>query len=187
MIRVFLALALLLTGVGQAMAQDPDVGGMADLNEVLREDANLETDAATSLLLDNTRSKVGRDFYEIFYRAFNEAGVATSAPTTPVLSAQPPVANPGDTTKAVVEKPLEFELDLFLIAIDELPANSGTGSIISVTINDELVFQQFIQNRIDSIEEFATATALSVRQYVDNYNETQRQLNNEDQRGSGVY
>lgn len=182
MIRLFLALALLLTGVGQTTAQDPDVGGMADLNEVLREDANLETDAATSLLLDNTRSKVGRDFYEIFYRAFNEA-----APTTPVLSAQPPVANPGDTTKVVVEKPLEFELDLFLIAIDELPANSGTGSIISVTINDELVFQQFIQNRIDSIEEFAVATALGVRQYVDNYNETQRQLNNEDQRGSGVY
>ena len=86
-----------------------------------------------------------------------------------------------------MEKPLEFELDLFLITIDELPANSGTGSIISVTINDELVFQQFIQNRLDTIEEFALLTAQGVRQYVDTYAETQRQLSNEDQRGSGMY
>lgn len=184
MIRFFLVLALLLTGVGQAMAQqDPDVPGLEGLGDVLREDSDLEQGGSTSsLLLDNTRSKVGRDFYELFYRAFNEA-----APAAPLVPAQTPLANPADTAKVTVQKPLEFELDLFLIAIDELPANSGTGSIISVTINDELVFQQFIQNRLDTIEEFAIATALGVRQYVDNYNETQRQLSNEDQSGSGVY
>ncbi|MBO0948591.1 hypothetical protein J2I46_08375 [Fibrella sp. HMF5405] len=175
---------MMLLSVHVAVAQqDPDVPGLEDLNEVLREEANIEQSSkTTSLLLDNTRSKVGRDFYEIFYRAFNEA-----APATPVLQSQPPLANPNDTARVAVEKPLEFELDLFLITIDELPANSGTGSIISVTINDEVVFQQFIQNRLDSIEEFALLTALGVRQYVDTYAETQRQLENEDQRGSGMY
>ncbi|WP_019988857.1 CsgE family curli-type amyloid fiber assembly protein [Rudanella lutea] len=178
---VFLVLTFAL--VGHTMAQqDPDVPGMADLNEVLREDANLEAGSTTTLLLDNTRSKVGRDFYEFFFRAFNEAPAAEGA----VLN-QAPQTNPADTSTVTVQKPLEFELDLFLIAIDELPANSGTGSIISVSINDEVVFQQFIQNRIDTIEEFAVATAQGVRQYVDTYNETQRQLGNEDQKGSGVY
>lgn len=167
-----------------AMAQqDPDVPGLEGIDDMLREEAGIEKEGSTStLLLDNTRSKVGRDFYEIFYRAFNEA-----APAGPVLVAQPPLANPSDTAKVVVEKPLDFELDVFLITIDELPANSGTGSIISVTINDELVFQQFIQNRLDTIEEFALLTAQGVRQYVDTYAETQRQLGNEDQRGTGMY
>ncbi|KAB7726144.1 hypothetical protein F5984_25030 [Rudanella paleaurantiibacter] len=176
-------LTLMMALAGHAMAQqDPDVPGMADLNDVLREDANLEGGSTTTLLLDNTRSKVGRDFYEFFFRAFNEAP-QTEAP----LPAQAPLANPADSSKVAVQKPLEFELDLFLIAIDELPANSGTGSIISVSINDELVFQQFIQNRLDTIEEFAVATAQGVRQYVATYNETQQQLGNEDQKGSGVY
>ncbi|RYF69352.1 MAG: hypothetical protein EOO39_17735 [Cytophagaceae bacterium] len=173
----WLLMALSSVAIAQ---QDPDVPGLEGIDDMLREEAGIEKEGTTStLLLDNTRSKVGRDFYEIFYRAFNEAA--------PVLVAQPPLANPNDTAKVVVEKSLEFELDLFLITIDELPANSGTGSIISVTINDELVFQQFIQNRLDTIEEFALLTAQGVRQYVDTYAETQRQLGTEDQRGTGMY
>ena len=48
-----------------AFGQDPDVEGMGDLDAVLQEEM-LTEQGAESLLLDNTRSKIGRDFYETF-------------------------------------------------------------------------------------------------------------------------
>lgn len=169
------------------LAQDPDVYGMIDLEGALREEALNEQGAGTeSLLLDNTRSKVGRDFYDAFYRAYQEL-----TPTGDQLSGQlapnATLLNPSDTAQVKLQKPLEFELNLFLISVDELPANSGIGSIMSVSINDELIFQQVVQNRIDTIEELAGYVAQAVREYVDNYAATQRDLENEDLRGSGVY
>ena len=66
--------------------QDPDVAGLEGLDDMLREEASIEKEGTTStLLLDNTRSKIGRDFYEIFYRAFNEA-----APPPPFWWRTPP-------------------------------------------------------------------------------------------------
>ena len=171
-----------------ALAQDPEVYGLGDLNDVLREDDLEGEESAESLLLDNTRSKTGRDFYDAFYRAYQElAPAGTSGPAVALPGPGATETNPSDTAKVALTKSLEFELNLFLIAVDELPANSGTGSIISVTINDELLFQQVVQNRIDTIEELAQYAAQVVREYMDNYAETQRQLDSDDMRGSGMY
>ena len=192
---VFGLLLGLLALATPALAQDPDVPGLGELDGMLREES-LTEQSTESLLLDNTRSKTGRDFYDAFYRAYQDLAPTTQSGSVPT-GGQPAVsgalapgatgATTGDTTQVQLQKPLEFELNLFLIAVDELPANSGIGSIISITVNDELLFQQIVQNRIDTIEELAVYAAQVVREYVDNYAETQRQLDSDDQRGSGVY
>jgi hypothetical protein len=193
MIRAVLFGLLCLLGT-LVQAQDPDVYGMVDDSDMLREEVlNERTGGTESLLLDNTRSKIGRDFYDAFYRVFQELAPANNGPAANVPNLQDlatgNLLNPTatDTARVAQQQPLEFELNIFLVAVDELPANSGIGSIISVSINDELLFQQFIQNRIDTIEELANYAALTVREYIDNYAQTQRDLENEDLRGSGVY
>jgi hypothetical protein len=198
MTRIYSLLLCFLALTTPALAQDPDVPGLGELDGVLREEAMTEQ-SAESLLLDNTRSKTGRDFYDAFYRAYQDLAPNGGSPAINggLPLGQPPIsgalapgatgATPGDTVQVALTKPLEFELNLFLIAVDELPANSGIGSIISITVNDELLFQQIVQNRIDTIEELAIYAAQVVREYVDTYAETQRQLDSDDQRGSGVY
>ena len=163
-----LLLGLSLAG-GLAFGQDPDVEGMADLNAVLQEEM-LTEQGAESLLLDNTRSKIGRDFYEAFYKAYVDA----------------PASAPADTSQ-LARKPLEFELDVFLIVIEELPSNSGIGNIVSVSVNDQLLWQQFVQARQDIVEEYALNAVETIRQYIIGYKDTQLQLNSEDQSGSGIF
>lgn len=182
-----LLLATLLATSVTTLAQDPDVSGLSNLDDVLREESlNEQAGGTESLLLDNTRSKIGRDFYDAFYRFYQDMAPAGGSVVGQLAPNATP-ANPSDTARVTVQKPLEFELNLFLVSVDELPANSGIGSIMSVSINDELIFQQFLQNRGDTIEEYAGYVAQLVRDYVDNYAQTQRDLENEDLRGSGVY
>ena len=150
-----------------AFGQDPDVDGMGDLNAVLQEEM-LTEQGAESLLLDNTRSKIGRDFYETFYKAY--VGAPASADTS-----------------QLARKPLEFELDLFLIVIEELPSVSGIGNIVSVSVNDQLLWQQFVQARQDIVEEYALNAVETIRQYIISYKDTQLQLNSDDQSGSGIF
>ena len=138
--------------------RDPDVEGMADLNAVLQEES-LTEQGAESLLLDNTRSKIGRDFYETFFRSYVDA----------------PASAPSDTSQ-LARKPLDFELDVFLIVIDELPSTSGIGNIVSVSVNDLLLWQQFVQGRQDIIEEYALNAVETIRQYILAYKDTQFQL-----------
>ncbi|WP_381527126.1 CsgE family curli-type amyloid fiber assembly protein [Spirosoma soli] len=149
--------------------QDPDVEGMADLNAVLQEET-LTEEGAESLLLDNTRSKIGRDFYETFYKAYVNAPVSASADTS-----------------QLGQKPIDFELDVFLVTIEELPSTSGIGNVVSVSVNDLLLWQQFVQARQDIVEEYALNAVETIRQYIINYKETQQQLSSDDQKGSGIF
>lgn len=169
-IRYWLILwfGFLLVG-GVAFGQDPDVEGMSDLDAVLQEEM-LTEQGAESLLLDNTRSKIGRDFYETFYKAYVDA----------------PASAPADTSQ-LARKPLEFELDVFLIVVEELPSTSGIGNIVSVSVNDQLLWQQFVQVRQDIVEEYALNAVETIRQYIIGYKDTQLQLNSDDQKGSGIF
>lgn len=163
-------LLVLLGAATHAWAQDPDVdGGLGNLNESLNEEM-LTEQGAESLLLDQTRSKIGRDFYEAFYKAYVNA----------------PASAPADTSE-LARKPLEFELDVFLVQIEELPSTSGIGNVISVSVNDILLWQQFVQVRQEVIEEYALNAVETVRQYIVSYKENQQQLSDEDQRGSGIF
>jgi hypothetical protein len=158
---------LLLTAVG-AWAQD---GG--DLVETIPDDAGLlvetlltEEGGGYTLVLDNTRTKLGRDFYESFYQQW----------------ASLPVVVQGDSAQKADEA-LE---NLFTIMIDESPT-PGLASLVSITINDLLVWQQVVQPRLGNTEALAENAVGLLREYVVNYQEIQRQLGSEDQMGSGIY
>lgn len=165
---LLLSVAVALS-TGAAYGQDPVVEGLTDLNTSLQED-RLTEQGAESLLLDNTRSKIGRDFYETFYKAYVDA----------------PATAPTDTSQ-LARKPLAFELDIFLIVIDELPSTSGIGNVVTVSVNDQLLWQQFVQVRQDIIEESALNAVDLIRQYVITYKDTQLQFTDDDQRGTGIF
>lgn len=155
-----------------AGAQDPELEGMLEediLNETVVAEEGTET-----LLLDNTRSKIGRDFYEAFFRHYIELPKAVSS------------AALADTTLRITPN-LELDINAFIITIDELPAFGIGTSIISVSLNDQVVWQNYVQIRQEILEQYAFNAAEVVNQYVLNYQEVQRSLENEDQKGSGLF
>jgi len=103
------------------------------------------------LIMDETISKMGRDFYDLFFTQWD----------------------------------INTDTD-YLIKVVEKPA-PGTRTMINVEINDNLVFQQFLQPKYDFIESLAEYAVNSSKEYVQNYNQLQKQLNNEDLQGGGIY
>lgn len=173
----FLLIALLGAG-SVTWAQDPDLDEGQLIEETLTE-AVLTEDGAETLLLDNTRSKIGRDFYEAFFRHYAELPKAAATPDALVLT-------PTDSTAKITPK-LELDINAFIVTIDELPAFGIGTTIISVTLNDQLVWQNYVQIRQDIIEAYAYNAAEVINQYVLNYQEVQRSLQSEDQSGSGIF
>ncbi len=157
-------LALFLTG--SAWAQDPMELGPDETKDVLIEGLFAE-DISVSLILDNSRTKAGRDFYEILYRQWNEAASDTLQARAFMSGLDP---------------------DDFIITVDELPFLSrGTSTVISVSINDVMLYQQFLQPRYDLIEESAILASLLIKDYFTGYLEIQQQLENQDLKGTGVF
>lgn len=170
-LRCLLIGFLLLAGY-TSRAQDPELEGK--LEEEAMNEAVLTEDGTETLLLDNTRSKIGRDFYDAFFRRYAELPKSV----TPLALA--------DTTQKVTPN-LELDVDAFVVTIDELPAFGVGTTIISVTLNDQLIWQNYVQARQDVLETYAFNAAEVVNQYVLNYQEVQRQLESEDQKGSGIF
>ncbi len=167
-----LVLIFLLVLGQQAVAQDPDLEGK--LEEGTMTELVVTEEGTETLLLDNTRSKIGRDFYEAFFRHYAEL---PKGPGLPV---------PTDSTRRPEPK-LELDLNAFLVTVDELPTFGSGTSIISITLNDQLIWQNYVQIRQDMLEAYAFDAAELLNQYVINYKDVQQSLENEDQRGSGVF
>lgn len=153
-------------------AQDPDLEG--PLDEGLMEDIVLTEERTQTLLLDNSRSKIGRDFYDVFFRYYAELPKAAGAPV------------PADSTRKVAPN-VELDLNAFIITIDELPAFGIGTTIVIVSLNDQIIWQNYVQARPDIIEAYAFDAAGLINQYVINYQDVQRSLESDDQRGSGVF
>ena len=169
-----LLLSVLLLLGHLALAQDPDLEGTLDEGPM---DETVVTEEGTeTLLLDNSRSKIGRDFYEAFFRHYAEL------PKNPAR----PAAAPTDSTRKIAPN-LELDLNAFIVAVDELPAFGIGTTIISITLNDQIVWQNYVQARQDVIETYAVGAAELVNQYVLNYQEVQQGLVNEDQSGTGIF
>ncbi len=119
-------------------------------------------------IIDDTRTKNGRDFYEYLYQQW----LAVQTDTT--------VISP--TAFSDIGEELN-------VIIDEQPAPGGIGTstVVSVSINEVMVYQQFIQPRLEVIEQMAGDAASAMTQYIQNYQEFQKQLGSDDQRGSGLY
>lgn len=172
-LRSSLLVALLLVASLRCPAQaDPELDGQ--LIEETMSEAVLTEEGTETLLLDNTRSKIGRDFYDAFFRRYAELPKAVG----PLMSA--------DTAQKVTPN-LELDLNAFIVTIDELPAFGVGTTIISVSLNDQLVWQNYIQARLDVIETYALNAAEVINQYVLNYQEVQQSLEGEDQKGSGIF
>ncbi|GAB2529066.1 hypothetical protein [Spirosoma aerophilum] len=153
-------------------AQDPELEGKLD-EEVLSE-AVITEEGTETLLLDNTRSKIGRDFYEAFFRHYAELPKSVSPLTL------------ADSTVKITPK-LDLDINAYIVTIDELPAFGVGTSIISVSLNDQLIWQNYVQIRQEVLELYAFNAAEVINQYVLNYQEVQRSLESEDQKGTGVY
>lgn len=171
---VFLLLFSLNSLEGFAQAQDIGLIDNSPLEGVLKEGLFLE-EGNEGLILDNTRTKVGRDFYEIFYTKWAENPIGI------------PTESPGDTTFTNQKKPEIFNENELLVTIEELPTPNVGTTLIAISINDQLLWQQFLQARLDVIEALAQNAVEAVRQYMASYQEIQAQMGSEDQVGSGIF
>lgn len=148
-LKLTLLLLLLLIGLLlPARAQDYEAGDNPDLTGLLMEQTLIETTEVKSgnrsLIVDNTRSKIGRDFYDAFHQRW--------------------VSIPTDTTRK--GKPgVELNPTEFLIIIEELPT-VGIGNLLNISINDQLVWQVILQPCLELIEENAINASEYLFQYV---------------------
>jgi hypothetical protein len=139
-LRISKILLLILLPVC-GFTQEPETGDFV-LDEILVESA-VDDSAGNTLILDNSRTKVGKDFYDLFYKQW------TSQPTTADSSRRQP---PAPAIRA----------DDVLITIEELPS-PGSGNLIQISIDDEPVWQQFVQARYDLLEVDATQAVAAIR------------------------
>lgn len=103
-------------------------------------------------LVDDTKTKAGREFYDLFYAGWEAPKSAKNYSIT------------------VTEKPFRL-----------------TSTLIVVSINDDIVYQDILQPREDLIESQAEDAVSITLDYLTNYDEIMKQLNGEDLGGSGIY
>ena len=103
-------------------------------------------------LVDDTKTKAGRDFYDLFYAGWEAPKSAKNYSIT------------------VTEKPFRL-----------------TSTLIVVSINDDIVYQDVVQPRQDLIENQVEDAVSVTQDYLTNYDEIMKQLNGEDLGGSGIY
>ncbi len=104
------------------------------------------------LILDDTRSKIGRDFYDVFYGKWTD---------------------PADGSD-------------FSITIKELPAR-GRASRVAIEVDGNVIIQRMVQPRQDVIELLAEQSVAIVKNYLSKKKQLNKELESEDQSGSGIF
>lgn len=117
--------------------------------ESSEDDVEIEIDG---LIMDETRTKAGHDFYDQFFTDFD--------------------APPGASNYSIKIRELPFRMSL---------------TIITIEINDNEIFRSYLQPRQNLIEQTAEQAVYTTTQYLQNYEEIQKQLGSEDQEGTGIY
>ncbi|GAQ94620.1 curli production assembly/transport component CsgE [Thermodesulfovibrio aggregans] len=97
------------------------------------------------LIIDKTKTKIGRDFYELFY-----------------LTLEPLMGIDGK----------------FDITVDEI-VDPQFGSRVTVSINDNVVYQNFVSSRYDDIEEKVKEATQIVNYFFQNWKEYEKYLEEE--------
>lgn len=168
-LRIFLTFLIFIAAM-PLYAQQTDTLSQSDTTKVLPEKlkemlklAEQQKSEATDrpdpqdlslggMIIDQTISKVGRDFYEYFYNNWQEP-----------------------------EQSLEF-----IITIKERPVPS-LGSIISIDLDGEMLWENRVQPRADALEAYAQHAVSFFYRYLANYQAIQQSLENPDQQGSGIF
>jgi curli production assembly/transport component CsgE len=124
------------------------------LDQVLnqkKEESDIEIEI-DGLLVDDTKTKIGRDFYDLFYANWEAPKGAKNYTIT------------------IQEKPFRL-----------------TSTLAVVLINDNVVYQSILQPRQDIVESLSEEALAYTYNYLQNYEEIMKQLNGEDQAGSGIF
>lgn len=167
--------SLLWLLAGQASGQELDNEFL--IEETLVENTTLEI-GPMSLVIDASRTKIGRDFYEAFYQRWSNAATA-NAPT---------VSAPADSSQRNGVLPTVFNLAEYVITIEDLPLpGNGFTSNVSILIDDQLVWQQFVPARREVIEDYADYAAATVLAYFADLQAVQTQLGREDWQTDDMY
>jgi len=74
----------------------------------------------------------------------------------------------------------------FIIVIKEKPLLANT-TLISILINDVLIFEQPLQPRLDYLESIVGLATMQTTGYLNNYEAIIRSLEGEDIQGSGIF
>ena len=104
------------------------------------------------LVIDLTKSKQGRDFFELFYQGYSSLGKQANNNIT----------------------------------VEELPAR-GTVSRIGIKVNETLIFQRFLTPRASIVEENASLAVQVIAGHLQRDKNLEKQLENEDVQGTGIY
>ncbi|MGM9512600.1 CsgE family curli-type amyloid fiber assembly protein [Larkinella sp. GY13] len=122
-------------------SQEPEIEWVDLTGELV--ESTMDDSESTTLILDNSRTKVGKDFYDLFYKNWSsQPTVANSLPGRPVSPAMP--------------------ADEVIITIEETPS-PGSGHLIQISMDDQPVWQQFVQGRYDLLEIDATQAVAAIR------------------------
>lgn len=103
------------------------------------------------LIIDETRSKIARDFYDLFYKKWIAPAGAKN----------------------------------FSIYVREEPSR-GRGAQISLTLNEQKIFQNFVPPRYDALENVVNFAIRITRARLRDQANIDTQLKEEDQMGSGI-
>lgn len=114
--------------------------------------ANLSEIEIDGLIIDQTKTKAGRDFYELFYSNWVAPQQASD----------------------------------FTILITEEPGR-GRSTLIAVTVNEQLVFKQFLQSRYEIIEQLMNGAVFAAAEKIQQLEEMKNQIEEGDQMGNGIF
>lgn len=145
-----------------ALAQDPTSGSNALLEKKLDE-SPLNENGGISLILNNTRTKGGKDFYELFYKQWNIVPV------------------PADTSQQHGLVPT-VQFDEEVISVEEIPAPGFANQIlIQISIDDQPVWLQRMPVRYDQLEDEVPYAVETVREALASYQEIKLLVDSQNQ------
>ena len=167
MMKILLTALLIFTFYGvKGQSEEEWSLGVNEYSLQPLDEALMEDESSTTFILDNTKTKIGRDLYEEFYRQWN--GIQL------------------DSTALVQFKASTIANQELIIDLEEIPS-PGLSNIVSIKVGDLLVWQQFVQARADALETQVAEAVQEVLQYFIGYQEVQNQLGTEDQSGTGIF
>lgn len=111
-----------------------------------------EVSGLSGMVVDETTTKAGQDFYFLFYSKWEAPKGAEN----------------------------------FNVIISEKPL-PRLGSQIRVLVDDYEVFQQFLQPKYDVIDEMSGIAVDYARNYLENFESIQKELQGDDLEGSGIF
>ena len=130
------------------------------------DESAFDENGSTMFILDNTKTKIGRDLYEEFYRQWGGMQLDSAG-------------------KAQFASSVKANEEL-IIEMEEIPS-PGLSNMVTIKVGDLLVWQQFVQPRLEAMEAQVAEAVQYVLQYFIGYQEIQNQLGTRDQSGTGIF